>query len=242
MPKTAIIIPCYNEEKRIDHSALEALVDGCSADIYLANDGSTDATLEVIGRFAALHPGRCFVIHYEKNSGKANTIYNSVNELQSMAKYDYVGYFDADFSTPVSETIRLLDIAQTTDCQFVLGSRVLLLNSGIKRKLHRHIIGRIIITLINFKFKLKIYDTQCGAKVFSSQIIGKAFDVPFKTSWLFDVEIFVRLKRQDLLRTGREIPIYNWIDVEGSKLGWKTAFKILRELYTLDRNYSLKKQ
>lgn len=237
MQKKAIIIPCYNEEKRLKESALAELLSGTSADIYLANDGSTDKTLEVIRQFASKYPERCFVIDYEKNSGKAHTIYKSVNELCATDKYDFIGYFDADFSTPPVEIIRLLSLTETTDALFLFGSRVLLLNSGIKRKLHRHIIGRIIITLINFKFKLKIYDTQCGAKLFSKEIIGKAFHAPFKTSWLFDVEIFVRLKKIDLLKTGREIPIYNWVDVEGSKLGWKTGFKIMKELYLLAKNY-----
>ena len=118
-----------------------------------------------------------------------------------------------------------------------MGSRVLLLNSGIKRKYHRHIIGRAIITLINLKFKLGIYDTQCGSKLFSKDIIPKAFNKPFYTSWLFDVEIFIRLQKQNLLIHGIEIPIYNWKDVEGSKLVWKTGFKILKELYLLNKKY-----
>jgi dolichyl-phosphate beta-glucosyltransferase len=95
----------------------------------------------------------------------------------------------------------------------------------------------VIITMINTRFKLGIYDTQCGAKLFVSETIREAFQTPFKTSWLFDVEIFVRLKKRDLLKTGREIPIYDWKDIDGSKLGWKTGFKIMKELYLLSKNY-----
>ena len=237
MQKIAIIIPCYNEEKRLKEALLTALIEGCQADIYLANDGSTDHTLDIIEGFSKQHPNRCFVIHYPQNQGKANTIFKAANALLENDAYSYIGYFDADFSTPPSEIIRLVEETQKHSYQFLFGSRILLLNSGIQRKFYRHIIGRIIITMINVKFSLGIYDTQCGSKIFSKEIIREAFAAPFYTSWLFDVEIFVRLKKRDLLKTGREIPIYNWKDIEGSKLGWKTGFKILKELYLLTKNY-----
>jgi dolichyl-phosphate beta-glucosyltransferase len=237
MQKIAIIIPCYNEEKRLREALLKTLLDGTSVDMYLANDGSTDKTLEVIENFAARNRENCFVINYDKNQGKANTIYKTANALLEKGSYDYIGYFDADFSTPPSEIIRLLDVIRKNDFQFLLGSRILVLNSGIKRKFYRHVIGRIIITIINLKFKLGIYDTQCGAKIFSGEIMRKAFEKPFKTSWLFDVEIFIRLKKLNLLKTGKEIPIYEWKDIEGSKLGWKSSFKIMKELYLLGKNY-----
>ena len=159
------------------------------------------------------------------------------NLIQKENKYDYIGYFDADFSTPSDELIRMINNLRINNYQLIFGSRVLLLNAKINRKWQRHIIGRIIITLINSKFKLGIYDTQCGAKIFSKDLIPSAFSKPFYTSWLFDVEIFIRLQKQNLLIHGIETPVYNWKDVDGSKLGWKTGFKILKELYLLNKKY-----
>lgn len=237
MQKIAIIIPCYNEEKRLKTSSLFYLIENTTVDIYLANDGSKDGTLDIITEFASKNAERCFVLNFQQNQGKAATVFKSVNQLLEKDIYNFIGYFDADFSTPESEVSRLITEIEKEETEFLIGSRILLLNSGIKRKYHRHIIGRIIITLINLKFKLGIYDTQCGAKIFSSDILKQAFDKPFNTSWLFDVEIFIRLKKKDLLIKGKEIPVYNWKDVDGSKLGWKTSFKILDELYLLNKNY-----
>lgn len=237
MQKIAILIPCYNEEKRLKEVSLEELLNATNVDLFLVNDGSKDKTLSVINSFAEKHSHRCFVINYEINEGKANAVFKAAKQLVSNSQYEAIGYFDADFSTPVAEIKILVDEMQTGKNEFILGSRILLLNSGIERKTHRHIIGRIIITIINFRFKLGIYDTQCGAKLFSADIIRQVFDKPFKTSWLFDVEIFVRLKKIDLLKKGREIPIYNWKDIDGSKLSWKTGFKILKELYLLFKTY-----
>lgn len=237
MQKTAIIIPCYNEAKRLDYKNIEHLVLNSDIDVFFANDGSKDNTVEVINSIVDKHRERCNLIDYHINSGKAATIYKAINQIHKQDKYDFIGYFDADFSTPASEIIKLVNELDILKCEFLIGSRILLLNSGIKRKFFRHIIGRIITTVINFKFRLEIYDTQCGAKLFSKAIIPKAFNEPFYTSWLFDVEIFIRLQKQSLLIHGKEIPICNWKDVAGSKLGWKTAFKILNELYLLNIKY-----
>lgn len=237
MQKVAIVIPCYNEAKRLDYKNIEPLLLNAQMDIYFANDGSKDDTLGVINAIISKHPERFFLVDFKENSGKANTIYKAINQINQEGKYDFIGYFDADFSTPPSEIIRMVNELEKKKCGFLIGSRILLLNSGIERKYYRHIIGRIIVTVINLKYKLKIYDSQCGSKLFSKAIIPKAFNKPFYTSWLFDIEIFIRLQSQDLLREGVELPIYGWKDMEGSKLGFKTGFKIVREMYLLFARY-----
>jgi dolichyl-phosphate beta-glucosyltransferase len=230
MQEIAIIIPCYNEEKRISKDFIAKLLNNCAIDLYLCNDGSTDNTLAVIDEIADSNADKCFVIHKERNSGKANTIYNAVNEVLKKEKYTHIGYFDADFSTPVNEVIRLVDIQRNNPKTFILGSRILLLNTKIERKRYRHIIGRIIVTLVNLKFKLGVYDTQCGAKLFPTHIAKVAFATPFDTAWLFDIEILIRLKRNNMLILGTEVPLLTWKDINGSKLTWKTGFKIIKEL------------
>lgn len=237
MKKTAVIIPCYNEEKRLPVSHIKQLLEDSDVDIYFANDGSKDNTVSIIQSIVNTKPEECFLLDYKKNQGKANVIFKAVNHINTLNKYEFIGYFDADFSTPVEEVIRLIKEMETSGNEFVLGSRVLLLNSGIKRKTYRHYIGRIILTIINQKFRLGIYDTQCGAKLFSKKMIDEVFDKPFYTSWLFDVEIFVRLQKKELLYLGKEVPIYNWTDIEGSKLDWKSGTKILKEIFLLFKNY-----
>lgn len=237
MQKIAIIIPCYNEEKRLKESSLLELIQNTSATIFLANDGSKDQTLALIEKFASQHSQRVCVINYSENQGKANTIYKSVNHILGKKEFNFIGYFDADFSTPSSEVIRMIKELDNNEASFIFGSRVLLLNSQIERKRYRHIIGRIIVTIINTRFGLGVYDTQCGAKIFSTETASIAFSSSFFTSWLFDVEVFIRLRKKGLLNFGKEFPLKQWKDIEGSKLSWKTGFKILRELNLLMRKY-----
>lgn len=237
MQKIAILIPCYNEEKRLDGLSFEKLLQSTTADIFFVNDGSTDNTLDVVSVLASKSIGRCQVIDYPQNEGKAKAVYKAVNYVLEKNGYDYVGYLDADFSTPVSEVIRIIEELNSRRPSFIFGSRILVLNSVINRKLYRHIIGRTIVTFINLRFRLGIYDTQCGAKFFDTTIAKGAFTDPFVTSWLFDVEIFVRLKRANLLGGGIEFPLRKWTDVEGSKLNFGTSAKILKEIYKLFKTY-----
>lgn len=237
MQKVALIIPCYNEAKRLDINKVNELILNSTVTIYFVNDGSIDNTIELVNQIVAFHQNRCFLIDFKENTGKANTIYKAINLIKKDKLYDYIGYFDADFSTPVSEIIRILSNLESYSYDLIFGSRVLLLNTEINRKWQRHVIGRIIITLINFRFKLGVYDTQCGAKIFSQKLISEVFQKPFCTSWLFDVEVFIRLKSRNLLYNACEFPLKEWRDVEGSKLSWKTSFKILKELYSLHKNY-----
>ena len=237
MKKIAIIVPFYNEEKRIKIDLINELIAIGGVHVFLANDGSTDNTLDLLKTINNQNPNNSTLFDYIKNQGKANTIYKSILKVSALNSYEYIGYFDADFSTPVKEYVKIIEEIKLNKKQLIFASRIKLLNSIIIRKWYRHYIGRIIITLINFKFHLGIYDTQCGAKIFSKEIIDMAFQKPFLTSWLFDIEMFIRLKEKKILVNAQEYPIENWRDVDGSKLGFSSVIKIFREVYILFKNY-----
>jgi len=233
MQKIAIIIPCFNEQYRIKKNYVSTILEQHNVDVYLCNDGSTDDTLQVLNTISNVHPGRCLVINYERNTGKANTIYTAAGNLLLKGGYTHIAYFDADFSTPPGEIVRMLNFVNKNPDVFVVGSRVQLLNAVIQRKWYRHIIGRLVVTIVNFKFRLDVYDTQCGAKIFPVAMAGVAFSTPFLTSWLFDMEIFIRLRKAGMLAYGKELPLRYWTDVDGSKLKLMHAFSILKEIVVL---------
>jgi len=238
MPTLAIIIPCYNEEKRLSGSLLAELVTAMpDAHIHLVNDGSRDRTLSLLQTLAEAHPGRVSVISFAENEGKARAIAKGVLAVVAGSRPDYIGYMDADFSTPIREFRRLYATIVREEAGFIFGSRIKKLNSGLNRSLFRHIVGRCVSTFIDSRFNLGIYDTQCGAKIFSNATINAAFGEPFLANWLFDAEIFIRLKKNNILHTGIELPITGWKDVGGSKLGMKNFPKIAREFLRLSRKY-----
>jgi hypothetical protein len=145
----------------------------------------------------------------------------------------FVAYLDADLSTPVEEMLRLVDVAQqSAGIDVVLGARVALLGTTIERKRWRHYVGRVFATLASTILGLPVYDTQCGAKVFrATDALTRALAAPFAARWAFDVELIGRLL---LGGSGRdrfvEVPLREWCDVRGSKLGVLDAPRIALEL------------
>ena len=246
LEKVSIVIPCYNEEKRFrcDHTA-RFLEKNDHISLILVNDGSTDGTAAILESLARKFPDRCRLIHLEKNRGKAEAVRHGLLQAFS-GPVKYAGYWDADFSTPlpvINDFARILDIRP--DLYMVIGSRVLLLGRSIERSPFRHYLGRVFATAASMLLDLKVYDTQCGAKLFRvCPEIRRLFEPEFMTRWVFDVEIIARwIKNQQQLRLPPaeeviyEYALKEWRHVKGSKIGLGDAFSILSDLITIYRQY-----
>jgi glycosyltransferase involved in cell wall biosynthesis len=225
--KRGLIVPCYNEERRLPLDAIRALHRlRPDVHLFLVDDGSTDGTYAVFER-ALAELGREHVTAHrlEKNSGKAEAVRIGMRTCMARGA-ELVGYADADFATPPEEILRLLGILEESpQYKVVLGSRVLRLGSDIQRSPVRHILGRVFATLASNAIDVAVYDTQCGAKWFRSDaVLARALDRPFGSRWVFDVELIARL----MGRLGDrphwpdeaflEVPVRAWRDVSGSKL------------------------
>jgi len=103
---------------------------------------------------------------------------------------------------------------------------------------------RVIATSISKILKLKVYDTQCGCKIFEKELSETIFKDPFISKWLFDVEIFQRIiliyGRHQVLNKMVEIPLKRWIDKDGSKVKISYFFKMLMDLYSINKKYKTK--
>ena len=82
-----------------------------------------------------------------------------------------------------------------------------------------------------------MYDTQCGCKVFSKEIAIIAFDKPFISKWLFDVEIFSRILnyygKEQALQLMEEVPVKKWVDKGESKVKISYFFKLWIDLFAI---------
>lgn len=214
-----IIIPCFNEANRIDLDRFSAYLKTTDVSILFVNDGSKDDTLSLLEQFCSTI-SNASVLNLEKNVGKASAIRQGMLASDSTL-YKYMGYFDADLATPLSEIENLLATTKGKEPIFILGSRVKLLGfSEINRKPARHYIGRVFATVVSKMLNLPIYDTQCGAKLIRSDFISPLFNQDFTSKWLFDVELLFRLKHLDanLVNKIIEVPLKKWEDVKGSKI------------------------
>lgn len=242
MNSICIIIPFYNEANRFPvDEFLEFLQKDPETSFCLVNDGSTDDTEKMLESLREKKPGRILVISLIENRGKAGAVQAGMNSALKHFTCRYFGYFDADLSTPLEESFRLRSrIQEKPTLEFAFGSRVALLGVRIERKLHRHLIGRVIATFISNILHLMVYDTQCGAKLFSQPLAARIFEKPFITRWLFDVEILARIigiyGRDGIEEVVVEVPVRSWIDKGGSKISWTYGFRVLYDLMRI-RNY-----
>lgn len=230
------IIPFFNEEKRINLEYFHNIFStNLNISFLLINDGSTDNTLQCLIDNFKLYPN--VIIKDNKiNIGKANTIKKGFQISQNL-NCNYVGFFDADFATPFTEFIRLLNIAQDQNIDIVFGSRIMLYGNDIIRNTYRHYLSRIIITFLNFYFNLKIYDTQCGCKVYKKTVIEIISKEVFVSKWLFDIEIFLILKKSLSKLNMLEVPLLKWHEVPGSKIKIKDFFLIPLDLLKIVLKY-----
>lgn len=237
------IVPCFNEENRIDLQQWERLVNDSAVHILFVNDGSKDGTKKLIKNFCN-GVGRETKLNFldlEFNQGKAEAVRRGLCWAIEK-KYEYVAYADADLATPVNELIRLSEfIMKEKDVQVVMASRVALLGYHIERKMWRHYLGRVFATVASIVLNEVVYDTQCGAKIFRvNDTLMNVLDMPFKTNWTFDVELLGRLLGKDpeipdLLQRPRilEVPLQHWCDKPGSKLNLKGMYKAFMQLLWL---------
>ena len=251
LKKILLIIPCFNEDSRIEISKFVSGAARCrelnvQIDYLFSNDGSSDNTKKILNDLCNKNANfHCY--HLEINAGKGNAIQEAYQRKKSelnFSSYDWIGYWDADLATPLDEIpgmLSYLEFYKDRVISSVWGSRVSRLGSRIKRQLHRHYLGRIFVTLVSMVLKVKAYDSQCGAKLFTPSAAEIAFQEPFLSRWIFDVEILLRLKEESII----EYPLFNWEDMPGSKVkvfqeigkvGWD-ILKIRKKYKdTIDRN------
>lgn len=247
MAHVILVVPCYNEEHRLVPEAFLGFdLPGHRFEFCFANDGSTDGTQAVLEKMQVAAPPKVRIHALARNGGKAEAVRQGF-EAAFAAGPDYVGFWDADLATPLEELSLFVEAIEADPRrQMVFGSRVQLMGRQIERRPARHYLGRLFATCVSVTLGLAVYDTQCGAKLFRvSPALREVFSEPFKTRWIFDVEIIARFLR--LWRRGGgqvkaadsiyELPLRKWRDVAGSKLRLKDWIKAAQDLWVIRRTY-----
>jgi dolichyl-phosphate beta-glucosyltransferase len=238
---TVVVVPCFNEERRIEERAFMGVAGDDRVRLLFVDDGSTDHTGRILAGMADASES-IDVFTLASNTGKAEAVRRGLLvALRNGAST--VGYYDADLATPPEELLHLID-ALHADAELagVLGSRVARLGSTIERNALRHYLGRAYATLASMALGITVYDTQCGAKVFRvNDTFVAALAEPFRSSWAFDVELLDRLLRGTAHAPGlpvsafTELPLGTWRDVRGSKLRLAPALTALLDLAPIAR-------
>jgi glycosyltransferase involved in cell wall biosynthesis len=237
MARLTVVVPCYNEADRLDPAPLLAFVDGHpDATFLMVDDGSRDTTGAVLERLAGQRPGRIRALALTPNGGKAEAVRHGMRDALA-AGAEIVGYLDADLSTPPAEIDDLLAALARPGVEVAIGARVGMLGYDIDRSAVRHYLGRVFATAASLILRARVYDTQCGAKLFrAGPALSEALAAPFLSRWAFDVELLGRLLIGTRAVTPLplsaivEVPLAVWHDIKGSKLGLGGMARTLRDL------------
>jgi dolichyl-phosphate beta-glucosyltransferase len=235
-----LIVPCYNEEQRLDRERFLAFARNPKVDLLLVDDGSKDATKQVLEELEARSEGGIRTFSLPKNAGKGEAVRQGLlRAIHDGA--EIVGFADADLSTSPEQLLMLLGQVEAPGVQAAIGARVMLVGRHIERKPTRHYLGRIYATLAGAILRIPFYDTQCGAKFFRvTPLLTKTLSTPFLSRWAFDLELLGRLlvgvDGERGLRPGEliEVPLDEWIDVGGSKLNFGSMAKTLVDLAKIE--------
>ncbi|WP_108804525.1 MULTISPECIES: response regulator [unclassified Aquimarina] len=240
-----VVIPCYNEEKRLlSKEFIDFTNSNLGYHLCFVNDGSTDDTLNVLLELSKGREDSISVYNCEKNGGKGEAVRQGVLHLAKDKQLDYIGYLDADLSTDFRDFDDLVQTIATSDFKIVSGSRMSRMGADITKESARKIISKTINLIIRNILGMSFNDTQCGAKIMDKEVFNELFKDKFITRWLFDVEIFMRMRKfygkKKAVSYICEQPLKRWIHADGSKLSMKDSVKIVGQLGHIAYHYGVK--
>ena len=242
--ETIIVIPTYNigDEFRFNDYKF-FLKNNENVFLCFVNDGSTDQTFTYLEKLNSAFKNQIHIISYQTNLGKAEATRKGINYCNTHYNFNTIGFLDVDLATSLQEFMRLNSLI-TNEKEFIFGSRKSTSKNKIFRKCYRFFIGRIIAFIISKILNLNTYDTQCGCKVFTKNLSIIIFNEKFISKWLFDVELFLRMKTYYGIELTRqkisETTLNKWEDRGSSKISFFYIFKLWIDLFNINKKYSTK--
>jgi glycosyltransferase involved in cell wall biosynthesis len=209
MKSVELVIPCYNEE-RVLADSVGRLRSWCEANlaaygwrIVVADNASTDGTLDVAKRLAAGDPDAVGYIHLDrKGRGRALTRAWLESDADAMC------YMDVDLSTDLEMITPLLNGVLEEGCDIAYGSRVAGA-SDIERSLKREINSRGYILLIKALFWTKFSDAQCGFKASTREAARALLPHVRDGEWFWDTELLILAEKNGYRL--KEVPV-KWVE------------------------------
>jgi dolichyl-phosphate beta-glucosyltransferase len=230
MSSLSIVIPAYNEAVRLSntlHRVVDYLCENWpEAELIVVDDGSVDNTAALARQIFEDSGGlRTSVISYKSNLGKGRAV-----RLGLLAARGSVTLFsDADLSTPITETPKLVEPILKGECDVAFGSRALDRELiGVHQPWRREQGGRVFNLVVRLATGLPFWDTQCGFKAFRMDVCRPLVEAATVDRFGFDVELIYLAYRAGLKL--REIPV-RWDHNEGSKVSvFSDSFRMLNEV------------
>jgi glycosyltransferase involved in cell wall biosynthesis len=229
----SIVIPTYNEAARIGATLRKILAyldeQPGGSELIVVDDGSSDGTARVAEEIFAGRAG-ARVVRVEPNRGKGHAVRTGL----LAARGEVALFSDADLSTPITETPKLVAPIRSGQYDVVFGSRALDRKLiGVHQPWMREQSGRVFNLMVRLLTGLPFKDTQCGFKAFRMEVCRPVAAGALIDRFGFDVEMLYIAHLAGLRML--EYPV-RWDDVAGSKVSFRTGLDGFRELNLIRRN------
>lgn len=211
------VVPVYNESGRIDNffDKLKIYFQKTKnkVEIIIVNDGSTDNTLEKIKNKInniSLFKSKITIINIEKNMGKGHALKKGVERVGA----NWFITMDVDLAVPLIEVDNFFNKMKLEKVKVFFGSRGLI-QSNVKTNIIRKVLGITFSNFVNFFLNLNIKDTQCGFKIYETDLGKKIFSKISDYTYTHDIQIALICKYNNILI--KEFPV-EWSHQKGSKV------------------------
>lgn len=210
----SVVVPCYNEEKRLDEGVNHYLKflkkQKYSWELILVNDGSNDGTLKQISKYSKKYT-EIKLIAYTLNRGKGYAVAQGVFS----AKGENILFTDLDHSVDINNVNRFMNLLKGKPGAVIASRRMK--GSKLKRRQTkiREILGRGFTMLVRISVDWQIKDATCGFKIFKKNVAKKIFSNVSIYNWAFDAEILYLCKKYKIQYI--QAPVL-WSDQAGSKV------------------------
>ena len=228
----SVVIPAYNEEKRIKNTLLDVdkflSAQNYSYEIIVIDDGSKDGTVDLV-RNLSKNIKNLRVVDNKENYGKGYVVRQGLMSAQGKFRL----FMDADNATTIDQVKNFLPFFER-GYEVVIGDRDLK-ESQIKKRqpFYKEILGDMGNLLIRVLAVPGIKDTQCGFKCFSAKFVEKIFPRLKINRWGFDIEILALARKYGYkIKT---VPVV-WINNEKSKVSISGYVNTLKELFQIKWN------
>jgi glycosyltransferase involved in cell wall biosynthesis len=223
--RTAILIPCYNEEMTVGKVVADFRLAAPDAVVYVYDNNSTDSSAMRAAEAGA-------VVVPELRQGKGNVVRSMFRDIQA----DCYVMVDADDTYPAEDVVEMARLVLDGEADMVVGDRLSSTYFSQNKRRFHGVGNRLVRWLVNRLFGSDLRDIMSGYRCFSRRFV-KALPV---TSVGFEIETAMTIHALDKGFRIRELPVSYRDRPEGSQSKLDTVgdgLLVLRTIVVLFRDY-----
>ena len=233
--KVTVVIPVYNEEKRITDTArvLDSFLKDTFDDyeIIFSNDGSTDNTLSLAKNIESQYE-KIKCVSYDTNKGKGGAVRNGILASDS----DYVFYTDCDLAYGTDVIKRGVDLFVQKNPDIVIGSRNLDKESYENYTFMRKLMSKVYFKMIALVSGFSHSDSQCGFKGFKTSVAHNVFKECVIDSFAFDLEALIKAEKKGYTVAEMPVKILNHNENDSKVRPVRDTLKMLKDIRKIKKS------